>query len=128
MIDISIQNVKKAFEEGNDILDGLSFDINEGERVGLLGKNGAGKTTLLRLITGELTPDEGMVVIPGFKTIGLISQIPVYPPEFTAEDVLRTAFTRLKSIKIDMEKLAMQMSEDGSSEVLRTYDNLAYEY
>ena len=52
MIDISVQGIKKAFEEGNDILDGLTFDINEGERVGLLGKNGAGKTTLLRLVTG----------------------------------------------------------------------------
>ena len=128
MIDISIQNVKKAFEEGNDILDGISFDVNEGERVGLLGKNGAGKTTLLRLITGELTPDEGEIIVPGFKKLGLISQIPEYPQGYTVDDVLRTAFTRLISIKAEMEKLEQQMSENGSAGLLEAYDKLAYEY
>ena len=128
MIDISVQNVKKAFEEGNDILDGLSFEINEGERVGLLGKNGAGKTTLLRLITGELTPDEGTIVLPGFKTIGLISQIPQYPPELTAEGVLRTAFARLDAIGAKMERLEQEMTEGGRSAMLKEYDALAFEY
>ena len=128
MIDISVQNIKKAFEEGNDILAGLSFDIYEGERVGLLGKNGAGKTTLLRIVTGELTADEGSIVVPAFKKLGLISQIPVFPAEFTAEDVLRTAFDRLKSIKYEMEGLEKLMSGDTSPEVLKDYDSLAYEF
>ena len=128
MVDVSIQNVKKAFEEGNDIIDDLSFEINEGEHVGLLGKNGAGKTTLLRLITGGLTPDEGVIVVPGFKKIGLISQIPEYPPGSTVEDVLRTAFTRLISVKTEMEKLERQMSENTAAELLKEYDSLAFEY
>ena len=129
MIDISVQNVKKAFEEGNDILDGLTFDINEGERVGLLGKNGAGKTTLLRLITGELESDEGAIVVPDYKKIGLISQIPEYPPLYTAEDVLRTAFARLTAYKEEMEALEQQMSEENEgSNALKTYDKLAFEY
>ena len=114
MIDISVQNVKKAFEEGNNILDGLSFDINEGEHVGLLGKNGAGKTTLLKLITSELAPDEGDIVLPGFKTIGLISQIPEYPQKMTAEDVLRTAFARVAKIGAEMEKLEQLMAGDSA--------------
>ena len=128
MIDISVQNVKKAFEEGNDILDGLSFEINEGERVGLLGKNGAGKTTLLRLITGELEPDEGTIILPGSKTIGLISQIPEYTPGLSAEDVLRTAFARLALMKSEMEKLERQMADGGVHTLLKEYDALAFEY
>ena len=128
MIDISVQNIKKAFEEGNDILDGLSFDINEGERVGLLGKNGAGKTTLLRLITGELTADEGEIVVPGIKKLGLISQIPEYPLNYTAEDVMRTAFSRLESIRTEMEDLERRMSDGETSDVLKHYDDLAYEF
>jgi len=128
MIDISVQKIKKAFEEGNDILDGITFDINEGERVGLLGKNGAGKTTLLKIITGELSEDEGEIVIPDSKTTGLISQIPQYPVEYTAEDVLRTAFSRLTGIKKEMERLEEFMSEGGSPEILNSYDGLAHEY
>ena len=103
MIDISVQNIKKAFEEGNDILDGISFDIDDGEHVGLLGKNGAGKTTLLKIITGELTEDEGDIIIPENKVVGMISQIPEFPVDYTAEDVLRSAFSRLYKIKADME-------------------------
>jgi len=128
MIDISIQNIKKAFEEGNDILDGITFDVNEGERVGLFGKNGAGKTTLLRILTGEISEDEGNVVIPKNKKIGLISQIPKYPGGATAGDVLRTAFERLVSIKAEMEVLEKNMSEDTSKETLSKYDNLTSEF
>ena len=136
MIDISVKNVKKAFEEGNDILDDLSFDVNEGERVGLLGKNGVGKTTLLRLITGEMTPDEGTITMPAFKKTGLISQIPEYPPHFTADDVMQAAFAGLKTIKSEMEKLENSMAEKGTTasgereipELLKAYDGLAYEY
>ena len=128
MIDISIQNIKKAFEEGNFILDGLSFDINEGERVGLLGKNGAGKTTLLRIITGELTEDEGFIVVPDYKKIGLISQIPVFPPEYTAEDVLRTAFKRLMIVKSEMERLEGLMSLNQTSGLLNDYDSFAFDF
>ncbi|MCL1835315.1 MAG: ABC-F family ATP-binding cassette domain-containing protein [Oscillospiraceae bacterium] len=128
MIDISVRNVKKAFEEGNDILDDISFDINEGEKVGLLGKNGAGKTTLLRLITGELEPDEGTVAVTGFKKTGLISQIPEYPAGYTGEDVMQTAFNRLKEMKAGMEELERKMADGGDVDVLKAYDSLAYEY
>ena len=128
MIDISIKNVKKAFIEGVDVLAGVTFDIDEGDRVGLLGKNGAGKTTLLKLITGELSEDEGTIIVPKNKTIGLISQIPVYPNHYTADDVLRTAFSRLKSIKTEMEKLENKMAQGTDGDTLREYDALAFEY
>ena len=128
MIDISVQNIKKAFEEGVDILDGITFDINAGECVGLLGKNGAGKTTLLKIITGELSEDEGNIVIPDSKVIGMISQIPEFPADFTAEDVLRSAFSRLDVIKEEMENLEELMLIDEDSTILTNYDKLAHEY
>ena len=68
MIDISVKDLVKSFEIGNNLLDGLSFDVNSGERVGIMGRNGSGKTTLFRILTGELSPDEGTVMIaPGKK-------------------------------------------------------------
>ena len=128
MIDISVQNIKKAFEEGNDILDGITFDVNEGERVGLLGKNGAGKTTLLKIITGELSEDEGEIIMPAYKKVGLISQIPVFPDHFTGEDVLRTAFANLYSMKAEMEDIEKQMASEESNDLLGRYDKLSHEF
>ena len=128
MVDISVQNIKKAFEEGKDILDGLSFDIDEGERVGLLGKNGAGKTTLFRIMSGELSADEGEIVVPKSRRLGLISQIPVYPEHFTTEDVLISAQQHLIDIKARMEELEKRMSSETSKTLLEEYDKLAYTF
>ena len=127
MIDISLHNVNKSFG-GNDILRGVSFDVNEGERVALLGTNGAGKTTLLRLLTGELTPDEGSIFLAPKKRVGLISQIPVYPAGYTTEDVLNTAFRQLDDLRAEMTALETAMAQDASSAVLRRYDALAADY
>ena len=69
----------KSFEVGHNVLDGVTFQIDQGQRVGLLGKNGAGKSTLFKILTGELDYDEGTVTIAPGHRMGLISQIPVYP-------------------------------------------------
>ena len=66
MIDIQVNGLVKSFEVGQNILDGITFQIDQGQRVGLLGKNGAGKSTLFKILTGELEYDEGTVTIaPG---------------------------------------------------------------
>ena len=125
MIDISVSNISKEFEVGRKILDGLSFQVDTGERVGLLGRNGAGKTTLFRILTGELEADEGQVSIAAGKRVGLISQIPVYPEGYTVETVLRTAFDRLKDIEREMGELAARMAAGESGDaLLRRYDFL----
>ncbi len=125
MIDISVSGLVKEFEVGTKILDGLTFQIDQGERVGLLGKNGAGKTTLFKILTGELDYDAGEVSIAPGKTLGLISQIPVYPPEYTVEDVLNTAFARLFRMEEEMVDLSFRMAGDSSGELMRRYDKLA---
>ena len=125
MIDISVSNVSKEFEVGRKILDGLTFQVDTGERVGLLGKNGAGKTTLFRILTGELEPDEGQVSVASGKRVGLISQIPVYPAGYTVEAVLRAAFQRLQDMEEEMESLTARMAAGESDPaLLRRYDAL----
>ena len=126
MIDISVSNIVKEFEVGRKILDGLTFQVDTGERVGLLGKNGAGKTTLFRILTGELEPDEGQISIASGKRVGLISQIPVYPTGYTVEAVLRTAFDRLREMEGEMESLTARMAAGESDpSLLRRYDALS---
>ena len=106
MIEISVNGLVKEYEVGSRILDGLTFQVDTGERVGLLGKNGSGKTTVFRILTGEVDWDEGEVMIAPGKRLGLISQIPVYPAGHTVEDVLDTAFERLKAMERELGELA----------------------
>jgi len=127
MIDISVSGIEKEFEVGTKILDGVTFQVDTGERVGLLGKNGAGKTTLFRILTGEVDADEGQVVVAPGKRMGLISQIPRYPAGYTVEDVLSTAFERLKAMEKEMEALADRMAE-GEESAMKRYGTLSAAY
>ena len=125
MIDIRVSGLVKSFDLEKKILDGVSFQVDAGERVGLLGKNGAGKTTLFRILTGELDYDSGEVQIASGRRLGLISQIPVYPAGFTVEDVLRSAFGRMAALKEEMDALTARMAVGESDErILRRYGDL----
>ena len=128
MTDISVNGLVKSFELGKNILDGLSFDIAEGERVGILGHNGCGKTTLFRILTGEIDYDEGAVAIASGKRMGLISQIPVYPEGWTTEDVLKDAHRELYAISRRLDELAEQMEHDQSNRLLSEYDRLSSDF
>ena len=75
MIALSTQEVCLSF--GADvILKDVSFAVNDGDRVGIIGVNGAGKTSLFRVITGEYTPDSGAVYIQKGHTVGILEQNP----------------------------------------------------
>ena len=124
MIDIAISGLVKEFEVGKKILDGLTFQVDSGERVGLLGKNGCGKTTLLRILTGVMDYDEGEVVIAPGRRMGLISQIPVYPAGYTVEDVLDAAFAPLHEMEREMARLAEEMGKSDDPALLARYDRL----
>ena len=128
MIDISVSSLVKSFEIGKNILDGLSFSVNSGERVGILGRNGCGKTTLFRILVGEIGYDEGEVMIAPSKRLGLISQIPVYPADWTTEDVLRDAHRRLYALSAKIDTLAAQMEHDDSPALLGEYDRLSEDF
>ena len=125
MVDIRVTGLVKSFDLEKKILNGLSFQVDSGERVGLLGKNGAGKTTLFRMLTGELEPDEGEIQLGAGRRVGLISQIPVYPAGYTVEDVLCSAFARMYRMKDEMDALALRMEQGASDETtLRRYGEL----
>ena len=128
MIDISVSNLVKEFEVGTKILDGLTFQVDTGERVGLLGPNGCGKTTLLRILTGAMDYDEGEVMIAPGKRMGLISQIPVYPEGYTVEDVLATAFEPLRKMEDELARLTREMASGTDPALMSRYDKLTTAY
>ena len=128
MIDISVSSLVKSFELGKNILDGLTFTVNSGERVGILGHNGCGKTTLFRILAGEIGWDEGEVMVAPSKRLGLISQIPVYPDGWTTEDVLRSAHKHLYEISDRLDELGLLMEHDQSPALLQEYDRLSDDF
>ena len=124
MIDIQVNNLTKFFVIGENLLENLSFEIQEGERVAILGRNGCGKTTLLKILTGEMDFDSGEVFVNPHKKVGLISQIPQFPFGYTVDQVLRTAYAAVTSAKRKMEELERAMANHTTEEQLQEYDVL----
>ncbi|MBQ8622509.1 MAG: ABC-F family ATP-binding cassette domain-containing protein [Oscillospiraceae bacterium] len=124
MVDIQVKNLTKFFVIGENLLDGLSFEIQEGECVAILGRNGCGKTTLFNILTGQMDYDDGEVYVNPNKKLGLISQIPKFPEGYTVEDVLRTAYADILRVKQKMELLECEMVKGATEEQLREYDAL----
>ena len=125
MVDIQVKNLTKFFVIGENLLDGLTFEIQEGERVAILGRNGCGKTTLFNILTGQMDYDDGEVYVNPNKKLGLISQIPKFPEGFTVEDVLRSAYAEILRVRQKMELLECEMANGVTDEQLREYDALS---
>ncbi|MBQ9336992.1 MAG: ABC-F family ATP-binding cassette domain-containing protein [Lentisphaeria bacterium] len=102
-----------------DIFDNVSFRINPGERVGIVGPNGMGKTTLFQILTGELTPDKGEVSIPKKARLGYLrQQLDYYEPEAKLIDFVCTAEGELGRIVEQIHELEKQLASDGGSPAL----------
>ncbi|MBP1988777.1 ribosomal protection-like ABC-F family protein [Paenibacillus eucommiae] len=109
MIIVNVQQIKK-YHAANLILDGVTLQLQEGEKVGLIGRNGSGKSTLLRLIAGLEQIDEGMLTIKKDLQIGYLPQIPAEFDELTVYEVLAYGYRELMVIKQEMSVMEQQMS------------------
>ncbi|WP_102261396.1 ribosomal protection-like ABC-F family protein [Mesobacillus jeotgali] len=112
MIACSINHISKMYG-GNLIFEDLSFEINEKDRVGLVGPNGCGKTTLMKLIAGMEETDHGKIHWKKGLKIGYLAQIPIYEDGMTARGVLETAFEELLAVQEEMKQLETEMAEAG---------------
>ena len=100
---LSCQNISKAFVD-NQVLNNISFHIEDREKAAIVGINGAGKTTLLRIIVGEISADDGLVTLANGKTFGYLAQN-------GAVDTGHTIYEELLSVKQDLVLLEQKMRE-----------------
>jgi len=123
MIDISVHELNKYYG-ANHVIQGVSFEIYRGEKVGLLGQNGSGKTTLFRVIAEDESYESGTVTKATGKQVQVLAQIPVFAKSDTVEGILRSSFAEITAVH-----QAMQAIEgDGDPAVLERYGNLMDEY
>ena len=107
---ISLDNLSVSYG-GWTLFDGISFLINEKDRIGLVGKNGAGKTTLLRIITGEQQPTEGAVTMNGECTIGYLPQQMRVADTTTLKAETEKAFDEVLRIEAEIAALTAEVAE-----------------
>ena len=118
-----LSDVKKSYG-GNEILRGVTFQVNPGEKVGLVGRNGAGKTTVFRLITGKEGADSGEIISVNGLRIGLLDQHVDFTENETVHTAALSAFKEIHDIEAEMRRLEKQMETDHSEEVLNKYADL----
>lgn len=127
---LSCQNISKAFVE-NQVLKNVSFHIEDHEKAAIVGINGAGKTTLLRIIVGEMTPDDGQVVLAKDKTLGYLAQN-------STVDTSHTIYEELLSVKADLLRLEEKIREcennmkhadgDALEDLMKKYASLTHAF
>ena len=115
----------------NQVLKNVSFHIEYHEKAAIVGINGAGKTTLLRIIVGEMTPDDGQVVLAKDKTLGYLAQN-------STVDTSHTIYEELLSVKADLLRLEEKIREcendmkhadgDALEDLMKQYTSLTHAF
>jgi ATP-binding cassette subfamily F protein 3 len=105
-----IKNIEKAFA-GRAILKGISFDLQKGERIGLVGPNGSGKTTLLKILAGVEQPDHGEVNVARACKLAYVSQIPRLDPEETLRHQVALVFEEVHEIERQLHQAAEDLGK-----------------
>ncbi|AFQ45181.1 ribosomal protection-like ABC-F family protein [Desulfosporosinus meridiei] len=112
---INFQHIKLSFGT-NEVLTDVSFEIRQGERVGLIGRNGTGKSTILKLIIGSLHPEQGQIAIRKNARIGFLAQAPEYNDNMSVYEVLEQCFQEIKKWQHQLEQFAQKMSDPMNTE------------
>ncbi|MEG0829942.1 MAG: ABC-F family ATP-binding cassette domain-containing protein [Anaerovoracaceae bacterium] len=135
MIILSAKELSKVY--GTDvILENISFHINQGDRIGIIGANGAGKTTLLKILTGEITHDSGDFFLSADTSIGYLKQNDNFRSEKTLLQEVEGIFSGLESMESEMLELSGTISEKASNgetgakvdKLLAKYDQMQEDY
>ncbi|MBC2675636.1 ribosomal protection-like ABC-F family protein [Listeria booriae] len=117
---VALNNVTKRFT-GDLILEKISLQVEEGERIGLIGRNGEGKSTILKIIARLETVDDGIVSVKRSATVGLLNQMPNVSGNAIVRNYLRTAFADVLALQAELTELEQRMTTDMSERLLAQY-------
>ena len=106
---ISIDNLSLYFGAQN-VFEDISFMINSGDKIGLVGKNGSGKSTLLRLLTNNISPNSGKVTHLKNLVIGYLQQDIDFQDEYTLKEEMAHVFSNIDTYKKDLDKLNQELA------------------
>lgn len=134
MIVLSAGNLSKAY--GLDvILENVSFHINEGEKLGIIGDNGAGKSTLMKILAGELSSDSGEIFLAANTKIGYLAQSNNFDSEESLIDEVYAIFAPIKKMESELSEISLKIEEEGkkgnekeAKKLLHIYDELLHKY
>ena len=124
MIVISANNLTKEYDGTNLVLDKVSFAVNKGERIGIIGINGAGKTTLLRMLAGQLPQEGGDFFVSSDLRIGYLEQDGGFDSERTVIEEAGKVFEHFPEMEQDMERL---LASAGQQDLAR-YEQIRERY
>lgn len=121
MIALSASDINLSF--GTDIiLKDISFAVNDGDRVGIIGVNGAGKTSLFKIITGEYSPDSGAVYIQKGHTVGVLEQnakLSSLPGDMSCIEYMYTAYPTLLSLEKEISATEAALAKATGDEIMQ---------
>ncbi|HEY7544181.1 MAG TPA: ATP-binding cassette domain-containing protein, partial [Blastocatellia bacterium] len=124
-----LEDVYKSYG-AHEVLCGVTFQVNPGERVGLVGRNGAGKTTIFRLLTSIEEADRGEVILVRGLRLGVLDQQPQLNAALSVREEAISVFTDLISMEDEIEHLEHEMADQNESleEVMHAYADLRHSY
>lgn len=119
---LACQNIEKAFD-GVPLLCDASFHIEEREKAALIGINGAGKSTLFRIIVGEITPEEGQVILAKGKTLGYLAQHQDLTSDLSIYDSLLEVKQHILDMEMQMRRTEQEMKHAAGEELTRLMES-----
>jgi ATPase subunit of ABC transporter with duplicated ATPase domains len=126
MIELALNKLQKYYG-ATMVLEDITFEVQTGEKVGIVGGNGCGKSTLLKIIMGIEGYEQGMLTIKKGSTLGYLEQMPSYPDNYTVKDVLNTAFEKIDTVYEQLKNIEEQLSkglEINMERELNKYSNV----
>lgn len=114
---LNVSNLAKSYPN-KEIFSGLSFNLEKGDKAGLVGLNGAGKSTLFNILTGRLRPDDGKIFIPQDVKVGYLEQILSLDSDMTIYDYCLSVFEGLIKLESEIRDLEKKMSTETDSDKL----------